>query len=115
MPAGRISLNRPLYALPVPSPVTDTFKLDTGQNQGQATGHLLRALPMPGASLPYEFPPLMQRRHFLGASAAMLLAACSFGPKPEPTTPPTATVPPVATPPRPVRIGLALGGGAARG
>ncbi|GJG95778.1 patatin-like phospholipase family protein [Cupriavidus pauculus] len=58
----------------------------------------------------------MQRRHFLGASAAMLLTACSFGPKPAPTVPPTvATVPPVAPTPRPIRIGLALGGGAARG
>ena len=58
----------------------------------------------------------MQRRLFLGASAATLLAACSFGPKPTTTaTPTTAAVPPVATPPRPVRIGLALGGGAARG
>ncbi|WP_137926057.1 patatin-like phospholipase family protein [Cupriavidus sp. 2SB] len=56
----------------------------------------------------------MQRRNFLGASAALLLAACSFGPKPAPTVPPIATVPPVA-PPRPIRIGLALGGGAARG
>ncbi|MCA3187859.1 MULTISPECIES: patatin-like phospholipase family protein [unclassified Cupriavidus] len=58
----------------------------------------------------------MQRRLFLGASAATLLAACSFGPKPTtPATPTTAAVPPVAAPPRPVRIGLALGGGAARG
>ncbi|MEN7529431.1 patatin-like phospholipase family protein [Cupriavidus sp. DL-D2] len=56
----------------------------------------------------------MQRRNFLGASATLLLAACSFGPKPAPTVPPIATVPPVA-PPRPIRIGLALGGGAARG
>lgn len=52
----------------------------------------------------------MQRRHFLGASATLLLAACSFGPKPSPT-PPAAAQPQ----PRPLRIGLALGGGAARG
>lgn len=45
--------------------------------------------------------------------AAALVSACSFGPKPTPTapTPPTAAMPP----PRPIRIGLALGGGAARG
>ncbi|WP_026035394.1 patatin-like phospholipase family protein [Cupriavidus sp. BIS7] len=56
----------------------------------------------------------MQRRNFLGASAAMLLAACSFGPRPDATnTSTTATVPPAT--PRPIRIGLALGGGAARG
>ncbi|WER47095.1 patatin-like phospholipase family protein [Cupriavidus sp. WKF15] len=56
----------------------------------------------------------MQRRHFLGASAAALLSACSFGPRP--STPPTPANP-VATQPatRPIRIGLALGGGAARG
>jgi len=56
----------------------------------------------------------MQRRNFLGASAAMLLAACSFGPRPDATnTGTTAAVPPAT--PRPIRIGLALGGGAARG
>ncbi len=44
----------------------------------------------------------------------MLLAACSFGPRPDATnTSTTATVPPAT--PRPIRIGLALGGGAARG
>ncbi|WP_244785548.1 patatin-like phospholipase family protein [Cupriavidus pauculus] len=59
----------------------------------------------------------MQRRNFLGASAAMLLAACSFGPKPTvpPATGTTTSVPPTPVPARPVRIGLALGGGAARG
>lgn len=61
----------------------------------------------------------MLRRTFLGVPAA-LLAACSFGPKPStPTQPqpqPPVTVQPVpAQPPRPLRIGLALGGGAARG
>lgn len=47
----------------------------------------------------------------------MLLSACSTGPKPVPALPTTApSVPPVVTlPPRPVKIGLALGGGAARG
>ncbi|KAF7962524.1 esterase [Cupriavidus sp. UYMU48A] len=56
----------------------------------------------------------MQRRLFLGASAAALLSACSFGPRP---AAPTQPANPVATQPatRPIRIGLALGGGAARG
>ena len=53
----------------------------------------------------------MQRRNFLGACAAMLLAACSFGPRPSNTVPPVATQPA----PRSIKIGLALGGGAARG
>jgi NTE family protein len=57
----------------------------------------------------------MKRRTFIGATASALLAACSFGPKPSviataPSDPVLATVPP-----RPLRIGLALGGGAARG
>ncbi|MDR3383906.1 patatin-like phospholipase family protein [Cupriavidus basilensis] len=61
----------------------------------------------------------MQRRNFLGAGAAALLAACSFGPKPgtltaAPDTPALPSLVPVV-PPRPIRIGLALGGGAARG
>ncbi|XQU70254.1 Esterase alpha-beta hydrolase superfamily protein [Cupriavidus sp. H18C1] len=57
----------------------------------------------------------MQRRTFLsaaaGATAASLLAACSLGPKPDTPAEPSAVTPP----PRPIRIGLALGGGAARG
>ncbi|KJK23308.1 esterase [Burkholderiaceae bacterium 16] len=58
----------------------------------------------------------MQRRNFLGTGAAALLAACSFGPKPGALTaaPDTPATPPTA-PPRPIKIGLALGGGAARG
>ena len=58
----------------------------------------------------------MQRRQFLlTASAAVMLSACSFGPKlgTPPASTPVATTPP--PPPRPLRIGLALGGGAARG
>lgn len=55
----------------------------------------------------------MQRRVFLGATAAALLSACSFGPKPAPTVPTQPAV--AAPPPRPLKIGLALGGGAARG
>ncbi|QEZ47102.1 patatin-like phospholipase family protein [Cupriavidus oxalaticus] len=54
----------------------------------------------------------MQRRHFLGLSAAALLAGCAFGPRP---APPVATAPAAPPTPRPIKIGLALGGGAARG
>lgn len=46
--------------------------------------------------------------------AALLLAGCASTPKPEP--PPTPVAPPVPAGPKlPPRIGLALGGGAARG
>lgn len=61
---------------------------------------------------------LVRRLALLGVS--MLLVACQSTPRPAP--PPTAPVPPVATVPapaapvmRPPRLGLALGGGAARG
>ncbi len=64
---------------------------------------------------PDPFISRMQRRTFLsaaaGATAASLLAACSLGPKPDTPAEPSAVTPP----PRPIRIGLALGGGAARG
>ncbi len=51
-------------------------------------------------------------RIFVLSLAASLLAACASTPAPKPVTP--ATRPPVAAP-APVRIGLALGGGAAKG
>lgn len=54
----------------------------------------------------------MQRRTFLGVTTVALLSACSLGPKPDTQTP---AQPAASPPPRPVRIGLALGGGAARG
>ncbi|SPA37474.1 putative lipoprotein, putative esterase of the alpha-beta hydrolase superfamily, Patatin-like phospholipase domain [Cupriavidus taiwanensis] len=54
----------------------------------------------------------MQRRHFLGISAAALLAGCAFGPR---SAPPGAATPATPPTPRPIKIGLALGGGAARG
>jgi NTE family protein len=54
----------------------------------------------------------LSRRSFL-ASTAALLAACQTT---APTPPPAATTPQAfPTPPRPPRLGLALGGGAARG
>ncbi|GCB03016.1 exotoxin [Ralstonia sp. SET104] len=64
---------------------------------------------------------LMQRRLFLGAASASVLSACtvtgfSSGKTDTAATPPTAVLPPTAQPAtQPVRIGLALGGGAARG
>lgn len=64
---------------------------------------------------------LMQRRLFLGAAGASMLSACtvtgfSSGKTETPVTPATAVLPPTAQPAaQPVRIGLALGGGAARG
>jgi len=57
------------------------------------------------------------RRHFLLAGGALLFAGCQTVPAPVPTPPPPAPPPPAPPPPapRPPRIGLALGGGAARG
>nr|WP_242538521.1 patatin-like phospholipase family protein [Trinickia acidisoli] len=57
--------------------------------------------------------PRLTRRGFSVVCASALLAACA-----SPTTRPVASVAPAqppAVPPRPLRIGLALGGGAARG
>ncbi|MBK9362635.1 MAG: patatin-like phospholipase family protein [Rubrivivax sp.] len=54
------------------------------------------------------------RRRWLGLGVATaLLAACSTPPAPPPVEPPPPPVP--RPPPQPPRIGLALGGGAARG
>ena len=58
-------------------------------------------------------PSSLSRRSFSLAAASTVLAACT-------TTvgrqnPPVATAPPLAKPSRPLRVGLALGGGAARG
>jgi NTE family protein len=54
------------------------------------------------------------RRSLLIALSALALAACGTTPAPLPPTA-TPTPPPPVAPPRKVRIGLALGGGAARG
>ncbi len=57
------------------------------------------------------------RLHLLGALLAVLLAGCQTAPKPAPPpVVPVVPVPPVPKPaPKPPVIGLALGGGAARG
>ncbi|TFW21576.1 patatin-like phospholipase family protein [Massilia arenosa] len=55
------------------------------------------------------------RRLFIAALAAGVLTACGSGPQPAPTqtAQPAQPLPPL--PPRKIKIGLALGGGAARG
>jgi NTE family protein len=58
-------------------------------------------------------PPLAARRALLTAGA-LWLAGCTTLPAPRPETPPPPTTVPQA-PPRKPKIGLALGGGAARG
>lgn len=58
-------------------------------------------------------PPLAARRALLTAGA-LWLAGCTTLPAPRPETPPPPTAVP-QTPPRKPKIGLALGGGAARG
>lgn len=57
---------------------------------------------------------MFSRRSSLIACAALLLTACGSTPTPPPSAPVAQQVTPPA-PPRKVRIGLALGGGAARG
>jgi NTE family protein len=61
----------------------------------------------------------MTRRSWLAVGATAVLAACQSTPKPVPvevSRPPVEPPLPIAKPiPRPPRIGLALGGGAARG
>lgn len=74
--------------------------------------------------------PRLSRRTFSLAAASAVLSACALpgGSKSEPepvkpsdstaanTVPPAlSTTPPIVKPPRPLRVGLALGGGAARG
>ncbi len=60
----------------------------------------------------------LTRRHWLAFGAAVALAGCQTAPKPVIVAPPPPLVEPPAVVkpiPRPPRIGLALGGGAARG
>ncbi len=66
--------------------------------------------------------PRLSRRTFSLAAASAVLSACALpGNKPEPavstrdTSAATPPLPPVDKPRRPLRVGLALGGGAARG
>src|SRR5437764_11547074 len=68
--------------------------------------------------------PLLRNMRWLAALALIALGACRTAPVAPPVVPPVVevpVVPPVAEvvvpkpPPRPPRIGLALGGGAARG
>ncbi|HTH59233.1 MAG TPA: patatin-like phospholipase family protein [Paraburkholderia sp.] len=62
--------------------------------------------------------PSLSRRSFTLAAASTALAACTTAVTQNPVAPPpvaSAPVPPVAKPPRTIRVGLALGGGAARG
>ncbi|WP_374703656.1 patatin-like phospholipase family protein [Burkholderia sp. WAC0059] len=66
----------------------------------------------------HPLPPCLSRRNFSLAAASSILAACTTaGTRTASVTPsaPPATTPPLARAPRPIRVGLALGGGAARG
>lgn len=64
-----------------------------------------------------EFKTIANQGRWLLLAAVTSLSACSLMPgKPEPVPAPVVVAPPVVKPaPRPPRIGLALGGGAARG
>ncbi len=61
----------------------------------------------------YWLTLMIRRRCATVLALAALLAACQTTPPPVPPAPPVDNT--VVTPPRPPRIGLALGGGAARG
>src|SRR5574337_1956521 len=73
--------------------------------------------PHPGTEPPG--PPWRSRRELLagaaGLLAGLLIAGCATSPAPPPSPSPALTVVPPPVPKRPPRIGLALGGGAARG
>ncbi|POR53724.1 NTE family protein [Paraburkholderia eburnea] len=57
----------------------------------------------------------LRRRHFSLAAASGVLAACTSAGTQSPDNKPQVAPPPVARTQRPIRVGLALGGGAARG
>jgi len=59
--------------------------------------------------------PSTALRPLLLASITVLLASCGGGEAVKPTTPPVVVAPPVVAPPPKIRIGVALGGGAAKG
>ena len=62
--------------------------------------------------------PTTTRRTWLALAATAMLAACQTAPvvaPPAPALPPEPSPPPPKPAPRPPRVGLALGGGAARG
>jgi NTE family protein len=59
--------------------------------------------------------PSTALRPLLLASVTVLLAACGGGEAVKPTPPPVVVAPPVVAPPPKIRIGVALGGGAAKG
>ena len=101
---------------------------------GIATGHSARltirliaapvvpiAPPLPLLENPLKpSSPRLARRNFSLAAASAVLAACTTtgGSKTDSTpvaTTPTVNPPPLDKPQRPIRVGLALGGGAARG
>ncbi|RAS39055.1 NTE family protein [Paraburkholderia bryophila] len=80
----------------------------------------LFASPVPLLENPLKStPPCLARRNFSLAAASAVLAACTTtGSKLEGspiTATPTPSTPPLDKPQRPVRVALALGGGAARG
>ena len=101
---------------------------------GIATGHsarlTIRLIAAPVAPIAPPLPllenplkpssPRLARRNFSLAAASAVLAACTTtgGSKTDSTpvaTTPTVNPPPLDKPQRPIRVGLALGGGAARG
>ncbi len=106
-----------MYGIAAGGPVRLTIRLIAAQVAPIASPWPLLENPLKPSS------PSLARRNFSLAAASAVLAACTTtgGSKtdstPIATTPttPTTNTPPLDKPPRTIRVGLALGGGAARG
>ena len=100
----------------------DPVRLKRGRS-----GTLCGPAPLLEKSLTQSTPRLTRRSFSIAAASAVLTACTTAGSRPETasqppvntasTNPPAtpSVVPPLARPQRPIRVGLALGGGAARG
>jgi NTE family protein len=75
------------------------------------------ACPLPANNMPFLSCSLSLTRSLTLFAASLLLSACMSTPvrHTPPAAPPTSPAPGTSMMPRPVKIGLALGGGAARG
>lgn len=118
---------RLLYDVPAPAPVADAVRAaryatafaPRALHDPRHTPRLPagRALPQLEKSLKPSSPSMGRRAFSLAAASAVLTACGTAGTQTHnaPNTPNAAATPPVSKPTRPLRVGLALGGGAARG
>jgi NTE family protein len=100
-------MTRPLIKLPAPPPRSTLVPAASQENSLKTSPPSLSSLPQ------------LSRRAFSLGCASAVLAACTTTTSSTTaltsSVPPATPVPATSTPQRPVRIGLALGGGAARG